>query len=342
MHADGYDLAVIGAGIAGCTIAYEFARTRPGARVMLVERGQVGGGCSAFAGAIATPAVRDPALRAPSDLSRAWFEAYRARHAGAPLEELSIVYVTATARIDALAARLPAPPRPATALPDWLRTGAGEQVLDAGLAVRADVAALCRHLVASSGVDLFEGTQVRAERDGPGWRLHLPDGRSHAAQQLVRASGPWFGATERARLGARRKKIVAFIVAAPVPAGACAIYFDADEAFLLPLPARGCWLLSIRSAHWDCAPDQDELVAGAADLALADAVLRRYAPALLPLLRGARVHCDNYVPAMLPCAAFDDDGVLLAGGASGSGFRYAPALAGAVMARLHAAAQVAA
>lgn len=343
MPADAYDLAVLGAGIAGCTIAYEYARACPGARIALVERRQVGGGCSGMAGAVATPAVRDPAMRTASDTSRAWFQAYAARHGDAPLEEIPIAYVVAAAQAQALALRLASPPRPATALPAWLQVDSGEEVLAAGTAVRADVAALCRHMVAhAGGLALFEGTTALPERSGAGWRLRLSDGRELATRRLVRATGPWFTAAERGRLGARLKKIVAFVVAAPVPAQASAIYFDAHEAFLLPLPARGCWLLSIRSAHWDCAPVTKQLVAGPDDLALAHAVLRRHAPALLPLLRGARVHCDGYLAGMRPGSAAGDDGAVLAGAGSGSGFRYAPALAGEVVARLRAIDEVAA
>lgn len=334
MHADAYDLAVIGGGIAGCTIAYEYARMHPSARVALFERARLGGGCSGFAGALASPAVRTTAARAASDASRNWYGDYAARHGDAPLERLPILYVVPGTDAQALAERLPPAEPVAVRAPAWLTPGAGDLVLPPRTAVRADVAGLCRHMLAGSpGIDVFEGTPVRG-KPGPMWELCLPDGRTRHAARLVHATGPWMDEAHGQLLGARRKKIVAFMVAAPVPADAPVVYFAAHESFLLPLREQGCWLLSVRSAHWDCAPPDQQLAAAAEDLVLAQDVLSRYAPSLLGALRGARVHCDYYVPDMLPRAVADTDGAVLAGAGSGSGFRYAPALAHAALQRL--------
>lgn len=330
MRAEQYDLAIVGGGVFGCMIAHQYARQHPSRRVALFERRRIGQGCSGYAGAIATPAVRSAALRAWSDHSADWYRAYGVAHSTAPLWPVPILYVSDAHSMAALAARLPAPPRPAPhAAPSWLCLGGDEFLLEAGYALHADVAALCHHLLdTQSAIEVFECAEVAApERVAQAWQLTLSDGRTYFARQLVQAKGAWLAHDARyASVPVRTKKIVAYLLDAPAATGAAAIYFPAQEAFLLPLPVSGQWLLSITSSHWDCAPESPALAAGPADLVLAEAILERHAPALRPRLRGARVSCDSYSPSWQPVAAIVDDAVLAYGG-SGSGFRYAPALA---------------
>lgn len=339
MPAKGYDLAIVGGGISGCMIAHQAAHEHPGWRIAVFEQARIGQGCSGYAGAIATPAARSSAQRGISDYSRDWYERYRLAAPDAPLAMLPITYIVPAGRVDGLAARLPhgIPLAPAATQPDWFGAPAGQLTLHCGSALHADVPTLCRHLLAASpGVALFEGVRIGApERAGALWRLQLPDGRTCAAASLVLAKGAWTGQDPHCvALAVRTKKVVAYLIDAPVPDGAAVLYFLEHEAFLLPLAQQRQWLLSVTSEHWDCAPAGEQLGASPADLQLAEALLAEYAAALLPRLRGARVSCDSYSSSRLPEVGLSAAGALVAYGASGSGFRYAPALGHAVLQRL--------
>lgn len=336
-----HDLVVVGGGILGAALAYRAAQMFPERRIALYDRGAVGSGCSGFAGAIATPAVRSELVHALSAVSREWYAAYRRQYDDAPMRELPITYIVADDDANELTARL----RPAEisdgrgCQPNWLKVSSSEQVLVGANAVWADVRALCTHLVSKAGVAVYEGTMVdRYRRCGEGWELELADGRSCQTHLLALAKGAWFGRTERSLLAPlRNKKVVAFVLDMPANCDESIVYFHNSEAFLLPLPTRGQWLLSVVSMHWDCDPEAGSLQASAADLKAATNVLERYAPALLPILRGARVHCDGYLDGHRPRSQ-DVDGVVCMYGGSGSGFRYAPAIAGEALtdlARIH-------
>jgi len=337
-RADIVDIAVVGGGIFGCALAHRAASELPGRTIALFEQGAIGGGCSGFAGAIATPAVRSERVRALSDESRDWYARYRGLHSDAPMRELPIVYVASPARVDALRAALTADAlRDGRGLlPPWLRTDPSAHVLLAPPAVWADVRVLCAHLLSKSpGVLVHEGARIdNAHRVGQAWRLRLADGREIGARRLVMAKGAWFEPSERDALaGMRNKKIVAYAIDMPVVASDPVVYLYDHEAFLLPLPARGQWLLSIVSSGWDCHPDRDPMQPAASDLATAVGVLSHYAPTLLPALRGARVHCDGYLDDHRPCATVVDGAICMHGG-SGSGFRYAPAVAASALSAL--------
>jgi len=336
MPADSYDLAIIGGGISGCMIAHQAAVDHPGLRIAIFEQFRIGQGCSGYAGAIATPAARSGAQRGVSDYSRAWYERYRSAAPGAPLTLLPITYILPEEQVASLAARLPPDVTlaQAAAMPDWFSAPAGQLTLDCGSALHADVPALCRHLLATStGVALFEGVRIGIpERIGALWRMQLPDGRCQTAANLVLAKGAWTGQDPHCGLlAAKTKKVVAYLIDAPVPDDAAVLYFLEREAFLLPLAHQRQWLLSVTSEHWGCLPGGQPLGASVDDLHLAQELLAEHAPRLLAGLRGARVSCDSYSNSRLPEVARNTAGALVAYGASGSGFRYAPALARAVL-----------
>jgi glycine/D-amino acid oxidase-like deaminating enzyme len=333
--ADILDIAVVGGGIFACTLAHRAALAFPGCHIALFEQGMIGGGCSAAAGALATPAVRSERVRALSDDSRAWYADYRRDYPDAPMRELPILYVASERAIPTLTALL----SPASTcngrdrLPAWLLTSPADCTLAGPPAVWADVRALCGHLLSvRPGIRIYEGARIETYfRENNVWRLRLSDGRDFSAYGLVLAKGSWFDAAERAALAPlRNKKIVSFVIDLPTSSDDAAMYLYDDEAFLLPLPSRGCWLLSVVSTHWDCHPDRDYLQAAPSDLATAVCVLSRYAPTLLPALRGARTHCDGYLEGHLPRVSMIDGAICMYGG-SGSGFRYAPGVAAAAL-----------
>ncbi|MEU5878731.1 FAD-dependent oxidoreductase [Spirillospora sp. NPDC047279] len=328
-----YDTVVVGAGILGCALAHRLAAT--GRRVALLDRGMVGSGCSARAGAIASPLVRDDRLRAMSARSRQWYAEYRLRRPGAPLRSLPALFLCAADRQDALRERCAEPlcPAPDTALPEWVNRTGATVLLGGPRALHGQVADLCRALIAEPAVDVYECTPVdRWSGGNGGFVVELADGRGLDVPELVLAKGAWLE-SEDLPPGwepPRTKKIVSYVLALPASPADPLVHLADHEAFLLPRPERGEWWLSITSPDWGILP-QDGPAAGPGDLRIARAVLERYAPHALSALRGSSVHCDSYSPGGGPEVVAAPGRPLVVHGGSGSGFRYAPAAAEAAL-----------
>jgi D-arginine dehydrogenase len=171
------------------------------------------------------------------------------------------------------------------------------------------------------------------EFDGDGAFLHLGTGEALRVERAVLAPGPWIHDPAWshlvAPLGLRVKKVVALHVEQRPPAGAGAVVFPEDDAFLLPLRNRGHWLYSYTCHEWDLDPDAPPGGLSAENLAEARASLRRHAPALAEHAPAGRVFFDAYSPDREPVVRALDAArrVVFAGAANGSGYRLAPAIA---------------
>jgi glycine oxidase len=206
-----YDVAVIGAGIAGCAVAMGCARR--GARVVLLDRGQPGSEASGAAAGMLAPSSE-------ADEPDAFFEVARASLALWP--ELAAAAAEASGIDCGLVTdgllRLAADAEEATALQhrliwqrsagvkvDWLDEAmalatepacaaalhgaawySAEGHVDSRAAVRA-LAAGAEHL----GAALLEGVEMVGATPGGG--LRLADGRSVNAATVVVAAGAWSG-----------------------------------------------------------------------------------------------------------------------------------------------------
>ena len=167
-----------------------------------------------------------------------------------------------------------------------------------------------------------------------GVTVHCGTGEHLTADQVVLAPGAWLAAPAwrdlLSPLGLRVKKIVAMhIDQRPDPADEVTL-FDSDDAFLLPVRHRGHWLFSYACTEWDVDPDQLTGGLSAANVEEARACLRRCAPALAQARASGRVSADAYSPSREPVIGVLDGTqgrVVFAGGASGSGYRFAPAIA---------------
>ncbi|CCH32403.1 FAD-dependent oxidoreductase [Actinosynnema sp. NPDC047251] len=331
-----FDTVIVGAGVLGCALAHRLVGT--GRRVALLDRRTVGSGCSGHAGAIASPLARNDRLRALSAHSRRWYADYRRQRPDAPLRTLPIHFLCAEGNTDALRERCTEPlrPTPEAALPPWIAVPGDTVVLGGPEALHGQVAELCRVLTGSAGVTVYECAPVLGWSGGPGaFTAELSDGRRVRARELVLAKGSWLAAADLPP-GApppRTKKIVSYVLDLPAGPADPVVYLADHDAFLLPRPERGQWWLSITSPEWDCHPD-DVPAASPDDLRIVRAVLAAYAPAAVSALRGASVHCDSYAGDGGPLVTTAPGRPVVVHGGSGSGFRYAPAAADAVLGAL--------
>jgi glycine/D-amino acid oxidase-like deaminating enzyme len=346
-----YDLVVVGAGIVGSAAAA--LAVRSGGRVLLLDRSLVGRGATQYSAGIDVPLARAPWGRELVRAGESFYRDLREREPASAIFPLPLLWVVSESARAAFESAYCGPPPPAASAADVARARAHVPSwrIAPGAAVYAEARAsiaypvlvaeqLARAVAAAPGSAVWEGVQVEAvEAGAEGVRLTVHDGRRLAARRVLVATGPWLA---REALGGgvapgtlRVKKIVALhLPHAPEP-DAPGLVFFADDAYLVPLHRRGHWLFSFTSDEWDVAPEPAALAISARDRALARAILDRHAPALSELAVAGRVFCDAYTADRLPFVAAAGGGRLAyASGGSGSGYRLAPGIAAAALARL--------
>ncbi|WP_436775357.1 NAD(P)/FAD-dependent oxidoreductase [Yinghuangia sp. YIM S09857] len=342
-HATG--TAVVGAGVIGCLIAREILAADPGAAVTVLDRDLVAGGATRRSAGLHFPRGTTPETRAMAAESQRYYTELLAARPDLPIHPVGMTVVAPAAHEAALReVYLPeanlrriggaALPPDGAALPEGLAAWAGDGCH------YADVAALTQALAVElrSSARLFEGLAVTGmASDGDGVRLTLGTGDTLTADRVVLAPGPWLAAPAWRHLleplGARVKKIVALHIEHPVSEDDGAVVLHDEDAFLLPYRHRGHWLFSYTCPEWDVDPDTVEPALTAANLAEALDVLGRFAPGLVDRAVSGRVFCDAYAPGRIPlvCPVGDDGRVVFAGAATGSGYRFAPAIAAATV-----------
>ncbi len=202
---NGYDVAIIGAGIAGAALAWQLA---PRARVLLLEReAQPGMHSTGRSAAMFMTSYGAPQARALTRASRATYAQPPADLAERPLlADRGVLYVawddqqaaldttarelaatgTAIDRIDAPAALARVP---------VLRADGLIGALAEPDAMDIDVDALHQGFLRSArrqGATLAcDAELAAAEREGAGWSLRSTDGRTWRAATLVDAAGAW-------------------------------------------------------------------------------------------------------------------------------------------------------
>ncbi len=260
-----HDIAVIGAGIAGASVAAELARATRGAlRIVLLEmEDRPGYHTTGRSAAIYAPTYGPPPIRALTRAARAFFDAPPAGFAPAPLlRPLEAVFVARPdqrAALDAMAAEFRDQPDIAPVGPDWLarhvpllRPGyAAGGLLDRSTH-EIDVAALHQGYIGqfrALGGRLLTRAEVTAlkRREGA-WHLQTAAGPVRA-ETVVNAAGAWAGRVgEMAgaeRIGLRPLRRTAMTVAAPPGCDTAALpmVIDIEERFYLK-PDAGQLLIS--------------------------------------------------------------------------------------------------
>lgn len=350
-----YDLAVVGGGIVGMMTAVVARRRHPELSVLVLDRSVLGLGATAYSAYLGLPFGHTDGIRSLTTRSVALYRELRDELPELPIVDLPLLGVCAKDGLPAARARLTEPNAPLRGTGAGDPEGAtipgvmpgfavpsGHVVLEGMQATRCTqglIEVLAGALGASargatSRCDIMEGAEVVRISPGSGaHRLELHDGRSLGAGRVALCVGPWLGAVLEpmtgARVETRNKKVVSLLIPGEPPEGAPVIYLFEHEAFLMPQPEHRRWLLSFRSEEWDVAPNAAALRLSADDLARATAILELHFPRGIARPFGARVFCDAYTPTREPVIAAlpAHPGVVVIGGAGGSGVRLAPAMA---------------
>ncbi|MDQ0313603.1 NAD(P)/FAD-dependent oxidoreductase [Amorphus orientalis] len=337
------DIAVIGAGIAGASVAAELSATQ---RVVLIEReGQPGYHTTGRSAALFTETYGPPAIRALSRASAPFFDAPPGGFSDHPL--LTPRGVLMIARKDQLASldRLIAEVAP---LGDVRRLSAEETRAMAPL-LRADYVAAAMHepgardidvhalhhgylrWFRAHGGDLLTDADVRAlTRDGAGWRIETSRGEVRA-DVVVNASGAWAdqiaGLAGAAPVGLVPKRRTALTVAAPEGSdpNPWPMVVDVDEDFYLK-PDAGRLLISpadeTPSPPCDAQPDEYDVALCVDRVETAfDLSVRR--------IESRWAGLRSFVADKTPVVGFDPHvpGFFWLAGQGGYGIQSAPALA---------------
>lgn len=344
-------VAIVGAGILGCTLAREIAARDRDAEIVLLDQDIAGSGASRRSAGVSVPAGGTPRVRRMAAYGHEYYERLSRRDPALPIHPVAMTLVApgdAGARLAEIfldEAALTRTDREPAVADVTVPADAGVWTVQG--AHHTDVYALAQAYIRElrPHVRVREGVQVTGvESDADGVLLHLGTGDTLAAGRVVLAPGPWIHHPAwQALLGHLRlrvKKIVALHVERRPAPDDPLVFFPHEDAFLLPVAHRGHWLFSYASPEWDVDPavPADRLTGiSSADLAEAHECLRRYAPALVEHATSGRVFCDAYSPDREPqVRALDDTGrIVFAGAGSGSGYRLAPAIASEAADLLH-------
>jgi D-arginine dehydrogenase len=341
-----FDLTIVGGGIVGTVAAYLAHRHRPDWRVLVLERHLVGQGATRASAGFDLPFEGTDRKRRMAAQSREIFQELRETVPGVRIFEHPLFLVGTRDNVERMRSGLSpglvdAAPNETESLRkifSGLRWDEDQVLLRAGRGLWSDASgvtdALMAQLAKCADLTLWEGTEVRRiDRLGDEVRLSLGDGREILSRRALVATGPWLlagpGGEAASDAGARLKKVVALHVAVQPPPGAPIVLFLDDDAFLLPTIERGRWLFSFTSQEWDCTPDASRLRISAEDRESALGVLQRYVPGWVDRCNSGQLFCDAYTPDRDPLVTTlpDSPSVVIAGGASGSGYRLAPGIA---------------
>jgi D-arginine dehydrogenase len=331
-----YDIAVIGAGMAGASLAAELA---PHARVLLAEAETMPGyhttGRSAafweecYGGPSVVPLTlaSGPYLRELGVLSpRGALYVARDRDEGA-VDAFMARFTGSGVRIERLGragleARVPG------VLPDWTLAIAEPACAD------IDVAALHQHYLArvkAAGAELRVSTRLEAaERDGESWRLSFARAGEARARVLVDAAGAW--ADEIATLAGARplgiaplRRTVVQLRTDPQPAADLPLVLDISGQFYFKPEHGRLWLSpheETPSPPCDAAPEE-------LDVAIAIDRFEHVVDWRVTAVERKWAGLRSFAPDRLPAYGFDPrrEGFFWFAGQGGFGIQTAPAAA---------------
>lgn len=253
---DHVDFLIIGAGIAGASVAWQLAdRAAPAARVLLLEREpQPGYHTTGRSAALYMATYGTPNIQALTRASRAFYDAPPPGFAdGTPiLSPRGVVYIAAPDQLPMLRAAYGAARAVSTQV-EWLEHDAllamlpclRPEAVAAGMAepdaADIDVHALhqgyLRSLRQRGGQVLTNAEVTALGRDCAGWRVSLADGRAVGAATVVNAAGAWadqiaaLAGVPRIGLEPRRRTAFTFAVPDGMDASRWPAVIGIDEGF---------------------------------------------------------------------------------------------------------------
>ena len=331
---------IVGAGIIGSLTAHEILSRSPGAAVTVFDRDTVGSGASRRSAGLHFPRGATSRVRGMAGYSENFYRVLKGKHPALPIYPLPQTSIVASPDLVAAMRQTYLGRAGITAIEQLpnrdVQAPAGASLWQIEGCHQADVygvsQAVARQL--RSRVSFREGLQVLdLQSSDSGVLLQLGSGETLRADQLVLAPGPWLYAPAWRELleplAIRVKKIVALHVEQVPTEDDRAVIFHDEDAYLIPVLNRGHWLFSFTCQEWDVDPDLLLDGLSAANLDEARECLRRYSPTLAARCTSGRVFCDAYSATGEPLIqALDPAGrIVFAGGANGSGYRLAPAIA---------------
>ncbi len=179
---------------------------------------------------------------------------------------------------------------------------------------------------------LFGNTIERITPIQDGWQLDSSWGLSFRGKYVVAALGPWLNSSCFIHYLEQKplvKKIVCFELHGGISENTPVYYFFDEDAFIAPVHNK--LFLSITSNDWKASVEKLPLNATRQEYQDGLKILKRYAVA--KKIAGAHVFCDSYYPDFTPRVTYHgaQNSLAIISGASGSGFRLAPALADAAL-----------
>lgn len=330
-----FDLAVIGAGIIGATIAHEAQRRLPGMTILVVDSPAAVPTATTLSAGLVTPFCGVGLRRARSLLAYAHYAKLSKRNV--LVRKVGFMFF-ARSRDEAgpLLFSASAVDRGIPAIEQVLgeRDRCGD-LWNGGHAYVVDVPRLVQsYLAPEDGTPctaLVPFAILREKLSNAVWKNQewtLTVGNDVvSASRVIWATGAW-ATREFPRIKDQwTKKIVAFDLksdVSPTPV----VYLPREKAFLMPDIARAGWLLSITSNDWTCEPGTPVFTTRAEE-EMARSVLSECLPGLHINTLVPRVAVDSYSGDRNPLVAPVECGDLACAivGASGSGVRFAPALA---------------
>jgi D-arginine dehydrogenase len=342
-----FDVIILGSGMAGMSLAAELA---PHRSILVIETDdELGRHATGRSAALYAPSYGNPAVRALTAASRAFFDSPPAGFTEHPLlSRRGAMFVAGTEQMDRLRAMateiptlIPLDQEQALARVPILRPDRIAGALFDETADDIDVASMhlgYLRMARGSGAEILKGARsVQAHRREGTWRVSCAVGE-YAATTIVNATGAW--ADEVARqagvqpIGLRPLRRSAILI--PAPAGHEStrwpmtidteetVYFKPDAGQLLLSPANEDF-----SEPCDAAPDE-------LDVAIA---VDRYESLTTDVVRRINhrwAGLRSFVADRSPVAGYDTsvDGFFWLAGQGGYGIQMAPALARAAAALL--------
>ena len=324
-----YDVAIVGAGIAGATLAAELA---PHATVALLEaedapgRHATGRSAAFWSETYGGPAIQ-PLTTASGAALAPWLQPLGSLHIGRERDRPSM---------DAFLAEFAATPvalrdvDPAAIVPG-LRADWTLGVLEPSCAY-IDVAGVHADALARAkahGARLLVDAPLRAaERRGDCWRIDTPAGRVEA-RTIVDAAGAWADAVARAcgvaPIGIRpyRRTLAQLRVDPPVPADLPHVIDLAGTFYFKPEPGGRLWL----SPHDETPTDPCDAAAEEIDVARAVDRLERAVDWRVAAVERRWAGLRSFAPDRLPVYGWGAPGFFWCAGQGGFGIQTAPAAA---------------